>query len=149
MSDNGPQFTSKEFSSYLIDNHIVHRLSAQYHPATNGLAESMVKIVKQWLSNQGRGTKFGVSLSEFLRTYRNVPHTGTNRTPAEIMFGRALRTHISMVLPNMGERMKVKLLPSQSTPARAFKEGDGVWVRDFRPNAPSGPLELCRHLWEP
>ena len=137
VSDNGPQFTSEDFSTYLLGNHIVHQLSAPYHPATNGLAESMVKIVKQWLSKQEKGTKFGVSLSEFLRTYRNVPHTGTNRTPAEIIFGRALRTHISMVLPNMGERMKEKLHPPQGTPVRTFKEGDGVWVRDFCPSAPS------------
>ena len=96
-----------------------------------------MKIVKQWLSKQEKGTKFRVSLSEFLRTYQNVPHTGTNRTPAEIIFGRALRTHISMVLPNMGERMKEKLHPPQGTPVRTFKEGVGVWVRDFRPSAPS------------
>ena len=137
VSDNGPQFTSEDFSTYLLGNHIVHRPSAPYHPATNGLAESMVKIVKQWLSKQEKGTKFGVSMSEFLRTYRNVPHTGTNQTPAEIIIGRAPRTHISMVLPNMGERMKEKLHPPQGTPVRAFKEGDGVWVRDFRPSTPS------------
>lgn len=137
VSDNGPQFTSEKFSTYLLNNRIVHRSSAPYHLATNGLAESMVKIVKQWLAKQEKGAKFGVSLSEFLQTYRNVPHTGTNRPPAEIIFGRTLHTRISIVLPNMGERMKEKLHPAQCTPVRASKEGDDVWVRDFRPNAPS------------
>ena len=150
VSENGPQFTSEDFSTYLLGNHIVHRLSAPYHPATNGLAESMVKIVKQWLSKQEKGTKFGVSLSEFLRTYRNVPHTGTNRTPAEIIFGRALRTHISMVLPNMGERMKEKLHPPQvHLFVHLRKEmvcGLGTFVQALQV---SGLLELYRHLWEP
>ena len=53
----------------------------------------MVKNVKQWLKTQGR-----VTLAAFLRTYRNVPHTSTGRTPAEIIFGRIPHTHLSMVV---------------------------------------------------
>ena len=60
----------------------------------------MVKNVKQWLDKQRRGESFTSMLSDFLRTYRNVPHTTTGRSQAELMFGRALCTHISMVLPN-------------------------------------------------
>ncbi|KAL5479489.1 hypothetical protein EMCRGX_G023016, partial [Ephydatia muelleri] len=101
VSDNGPQFSSAEFAAFLTSHHILHRTSAPYHPATNGLAENMVKNVKQWLDKQAKGFRFSRALSEFLRTYRNVPHTVTKRTPAEIIFGRALRTHLSMVLPNM------------------------------------------------
>ena len=37
VTDNGPQFTAKEFSDFLKTNYIVHRTSAPYHPATNGL----------------------------------------------------------------------------------------------------------------
>ena len=62
---------------------------------TYGLAENMVKNVKQWLDKQAKGFKFSRTISEFLRTYRNVPHTVTKQTPAEIIFGRALRTHWS------------------------------------------------------
>lgn len=58
VSDNGPQ---KELG-------IRHSRSVPYHPATNGLAENMVKNVKQWLSKQS----CGVALYEFLHAYRNA-----------------------------------------------------------------------------
>eukprot|EP00731_Ephydatia_muelleri_P032647 Em0024g191a len=137
VSDNGPQFTSKEFSEYLAHNRVLHRRSAPYHPSTNGLAENMVKNVKQWLSKQNWDVRVGVSLSEFLRTYRNVPHSTTGRSPAQIVFGRALRTRLSFVLPCMSERVREQLQPQEGLPVpRLFIPGARVWIRDFRPNAP-------------
>eukprot|EP00731_Ephydatia_muelleri_P009464 Em0005g50a len=135
VSDNGPQFSSAEFKAFLAKNNIVHRTSAPYHPATNGLAENMVKNVKQWLSKQTKRFKFSMVLSDFLRTYRNVPHTVTKRTPAHVIFGRAPRTHLSMVLPNMSERVRQKSNPLRMDKLRTFAIGDRVWVRDFRPSA--------------
>ena len=135
VSDNGPQFSSAEFKAFLAKNNIVHRTSAPYHPATNGYAENMVKNVKQWLSKQTKRFKFSMVLSDFLRTYRNVPHTVTKRTPAQVIFGRAPRTHLSMVLPNMSERVRQKSNPLRMDKLRTFAIGDRVWVRDFRPSA--------------
>ena len=101
VSDNGPQFTAVEFENFLKRNRISHRKSPPYHPATNGLAENMVKNVKQWLKKkQGRVTNINSALAAFLRTYRNVPHTSTGKTPAEIIFGRIPRTDLSMVVPS-------------------------------------------------
>ena len=136
VSDNGPQFTSEEFGSFLHSHNIVHHKSPPYHPATNGLAENMVKNVKQWLKKQGKGTNVSCAVSDFLRTYRNVPHTSTNRTPAEIIFRREPRTHLSMVVPSMTERLKEDLEPQDGfKPPRSFSEGDTVWVRDHRPTS--------------
>ena len=42
VSDNGPQFVSEEFQSFLKDNHVKHLRSAPYHPFSNGLAEHFV-----------------------------------------------------------------------------------------------------------
>ena len=86
VSDNGPQLTADHLESYLLNHHVLHHRSAPYHPATNGLAENMVKNVKQWLDKQGGGSSFTSMLSDFLRTYRNVPHTTTGRSPAELIF---------------------------------------------------------------
>ena len=91
VSDNGPQFTAMEFENFLKRNRISHRRSPPYHPATNGLAENVVKNVKQWLKKQGRVTNINSILAAFLRTYWNVPHTSTGKTPAEIVFSGVLR----------------------------------------------------------
>lgn len=77
-----------------------------------------------------------IILVNFLCTYRNVPHTVTSRSPAEIIFGRAPHTRLSMVLPNTAERLKSYLLPLENFQSICkFQTGDLVWVRDYRPNA--------------
>ena len=87
VSDNGPQFIAHELQEYFAAHHILHHRSAPYHPATNGLAEGMVKNVKQWLRKEVPCHSFNSSLANFLRTYRNVPHTATWCSPAEMIFG--------------------------------------------------------------
>ena len=95
----------------------------------------MVKNVKQWLRKQV-SCSFTSSLANFLRTYRNVPHTSTGHSPAELIFGRMPRTHLSMLLPSTAERVKAGLQPSENLlPPCQFKKGEDVWVRDYRPNA--------------
>ncbi|XP_056144368.1 uncharacterized protein K02A2.6-like [Lampris incognitus] len=46
VSDNGPQFCSEEFATFLKANGVKHIRSAPYHPATNGLAERFVQTFK-------------------------------------------------------------------------------------------------------
>ena len=114
VSDNGPQFISHELQEYLTAHRILHHRSAPYHPATNGLAEGMVKNVKQWLRKQVSCSSFTSSLANFLHAYRNVPHTSTGHSPAELIFGRMPRTHLSMLLPSTAERVKAGLQPSEN-----------------------------------
>ena len=47
VSDNGPQFTSEEFTSFMKRNGIKHIHSAPYHPSTNGTAERFVQTFKK------------------------------------------------------------------------------------------------------
>ena len=139
VSDNGPQFTSAEFADFLLQNNIVHYKSPPYHPSTNGLAENMVKNVKHHFKKH-KPTNMSLCLSDFLRTYRNTPHTITNKAPAHLILSQAPRTHLSMVLPSVYQRVKSQLQPTpeQTTVSvRKFQVGDAVLVRDLRPLAPS------------
>ena len=56
VTDNGPCFMSEEFETFLVNNSIKHIISSSYHPATNGLAERAVQIVKKGLKNEMAGT---------------------------------------------------------------------------------------------
>ena len=46
VSDNGSQFSSDEFATYMKRNGIKHFKSAPYHPATTGLAERFIQTFK-------------------------------------------------------------------------------------------------------
>ena len=56
VSDNGPCFTSLEFAEFTRKNGIKHKLVSPYHQASNGQAESLVKIVKIELRRMSGGT---------------------------------------------------------------------------------------------
>ena len=55
LSDNGTAFTSDEFKEFVRKNGIRHRTSAPYHPATNGLTERAVQVVKTGLRKNTEG----------------------------------------------------------------------------------------------
>ena len=46
ISDNGPQFTSEEFQTFMKQNGIKHIRCAPYHPSSNGAAEQFVQTFK-------------------------------------------------------------------------------------------------------
>ena len=134
VSDNGPQFTSSAFQNFLSENHIIHHKSPPYHPATNSLAENMVKSVKAHLKKHN--TDIYRSIPDFLMTYRNIPHTTTGVAPAHLILAQAPRTHLSMTSPSLYQRIKPQLQPTPeqtNEKVRKFQLGDKVLVRDFRP----------------
>ena len=52
FSDNGPQFSSKEFREFVNEYQFKHTTSSPKYPQSNGLIESNVKIVKNILKSQ-------------------------------------------------------------------------------------------------
>ena len=47
VSDNGPQFTSEEFTSFMKRNGIKHIRRAPYNPSTNGTAEHFLQTLRR------------------------------------------------------------------------------------------------------
>ena len=136
VTDNGTQFVSEEFEKFLKNNGIRHISSAPYHPATNGLAKRAVQIFKAGIRKITDGSTSDC-IARILLNYRRTPQTTTGSSPAELMFGRNLRTRLDLLLPNLSARVE----QSQSRQKqghdvhardRAFTVGSKVFVRDFR-----------------
>ena len=53
VTDNSTGFVSSEFEEFLRADGVKHTTSAPYHPASNGLAERAIQIVKKGLKKLG------------------------------------------------------------------------------------------------
>lgn len=136
VSDNGPQFCSKEFEEFCTQNGILHRTSAVCKPATNGQAERVVQILKSAL-RQARLSKQDddVVISRYLLVYRNTPHSTTGVSPAMLLMGRRLRTRLDLMLPSFQKRVNSSqdkmVKQSKSHGLCELELGDNVLVRNF------------------
>ena len=135
VSDNGTQFTSAEFQSYLQGIGTRHVRTAPYHPSSNGLAERFVQTLKSALRKASHGTSPS-ELPDFLLAYRNTPHATTGEAPAMLLVGRRLRTRLDLVRPSIEEKVARRQFQQSrhrgSRSEAVFSEGDEVRVRNFR-----------------
>lgn len=101
VSDNGPQFTSCEFAKFLKMNGVVHKLSASYHPATNGQAERFIQTMKLKLKaiDCDRSQIHG-ELCSILMSYRKMIHPATGLSPSMMVYGRQIRSRIDLMIPS-------------------------------------------------
>lgn len=142
VSDNGTQFTSSEFKMFCASNGISHVTSPAYHPASNGQAESSVKVVKKGIKSciLSNSNVKGINnkLLKYLFDYRNSVHSSTGCSPAQLVFGQKLRSRLDLIKPNSPLPASVTLtrnvdkkqcLQSKGSDEKAtkyFKAGDYV-----------------------
>ena len=135
VSDNGSNFVSSEFKSFLQKNGIKHITSAPYHPSTNGLVERAVQTFKQGMKKQGDGS-VDTKLARFLLSYRITPQSTTGESPAQLRWGRSLRSHLDLLRPDVATRVHLaqsrqKKQHDQHSRTRGVKLGDAVSVRNY------------------
>ncbi|XP_057695377.1 uncharacterized protein K02A2.6-like [Corythoichthys intestinalis] len=148
VSDNGPQFVSKEMVEFLQANGVQHIKSAPYHLATNGLAERFVQTLKHALkASQGQST-LHQRLHEFLLKYRTSVHATTKVSPASLMFSREIRTGMDLLKPptlseivQMDQQKQVKYRDLHSK-NRVFAPGDSVMARSYQSKEKWAPATI-------
>ena len=95
VTDNGPQFTSTEFSTYLSSSGIVHRKVTPYWPQANSEVERFNRTVEKAIRAANvEGKNWKEELDVFLLNYRSTPHCTTGQPPAVLLFGRNIRNKI-------------------------------------------------------
>ena len=143
VSDNGPQFTSTEFSEFTKSNGIKHTRSSPYHPATNGEAERFVRTFKEAMkTGRGDGLPLAHQLDNFLLSYRTTPHSTTGTPPCQLLVGRSLRTRWDLLRPDVGrtvQQHQSKQIEQNERRARlrSFDVGESVMVKNFSSPGPS------------
>ena len=89
MSDNGPPFNGKEFSSYLTGLGIRHTTSSPHYPRSNGFIERQIQTVKRLIE---KANSSGRSHQEALTSLRAQPLGDGLPSPSKILHGRSLVT---------------------------------------------------------
>ena len=126
---------SDEFETLLKKNGIKHVKTPPYHPASNGLVERAVQTFKSGMKKLTEGS-VETKVSRFLFKYRLTPQSNTGVSPAELMFGRKLRSPLDNIRPSL-ERKVYRYQERQKTTHdsharwREFQIGDTVYVRNY------------------
>ena len=89
MSDNGPPFNGKDFSSFLTGLGIRHTTSSPNYPQSNGFIERQIQSVKRLME---KAISTGRSFQEALTSLRAQLLGDGLPLPAEILHGRSLVT---------------------------------------------------------
>ena len=87
VSDNAPQYVSRDFESFVEVCDVEHITSSQRYPQFNGYVEKAVQIIKRLLS---KCTDSGDDFYEALLMLRNTPRDNIG-SPCECLFGRKTR----------------------------------------------------------
>uniref|UniRef100_A0A7E4ZQH4 Integrase catalytic domain-containing protein n=1 Tax=Panagrellus redivivus TaxID=6233 RepID=A0A7E4ZQH4_PANRE len=102
-----------------------------HYPQSNGQAERFVDTVKRAIAKRAAGPNFDLSeaLDDFLLAYRSTPSVWTpgKVSPAEVMFGRKIRTKLDMMRPE--DNVEKAEVVKDNISGRIFQENDHVFTR--------------------
>ena len=98
-TDNARNLTSPEFEDFCDARQIRHLTVTPLWPQANGIVERQNRtLLKAIRAAVVEHQDWEESLQSFLLAYRSTPHPSTGRSPAELMYGRQLRTKLPDVL---------------------------------------------------
>uniref|UniRef100_A0A1I8BC51 RNA-directed DNA polymerase n=1 Tax=Meloidogyne hapla TaxID=6305 RepID=A0A1I8BC51_MELHA len=136
VSDNGPQFISFEFETFLKENGVNHIKSPPYHPQSNGLCERFVRTFKTSISKVIDSNNLQRIILEFLNEYRASPHPSLDGdSPSYLFLGRQIKSKIDILKFAPKENFKHEsgeTVDERVTRKRKlFSVGDLVWARNY------------------
>ena len=132
VTDNGPQFTSRDFLQFSKEWDFHHRTSSPRHSQSNGKAESAVKEAKKILMKCKKASSDAFLA---LLDHRNTPSTGIQISPARRLLNRRtislLPMSAGLLKPSIADEdaTRAKLRLRQQQQARYYDRG----ARDLDP----------------
>ena len=141
VTDNGPQFVSRDFLTFSKEWDFDHRTSSPRHSQSNGKAESAVKEAKKILV---KCKKAGSDAFLALLDHRNTPPTGIQISPAQRLLNRRTRSLLPMsaglLRPSVADEdmTRTKLRLRQQQQAHYYNRG----ARDLDPLEKGDPVRV-------
>ena len=138
VSDNGPQLVSEVFERVVARWGVKHLLSPPYHPASNGLAERAVGIVKGRLKKMNASAgpiSLKVTLQYICKVHGLTPNDSTGRCPFELIKEGptpSLFPQLTKSLQKTSELTAVRQSLKGAGKRRLFWKGQSVIVYDFK-----------------
>lgn len=124
VSDNGPQFTSEEFSRFATDWEFMHTTSSPYHSQSNGKAESAVKVAKTLFKKAQRADQ---DPWKSLLDWRNTPTEGMDSSPVQRLMSRRTRTQLpisaQLLKPKVTEGVSDKIKQRRQKAKQRYDQG--------------------------
>lgn len=147
-SDGGPQYTSQEFKHFAKEYCFRHVTSSPHFPQSNGAAERAVQVAKGILKQQDPYLA--------LMMYRSTPHSATGVSPAQLLFGRRIRTPLpalpQQLCPSWPDDNLVRSKDAVAKEKSAFFFNRRHGVRPLTPLTPGQDVQF-RHdkslVWTP
>ncbi|CAJ2650330.1 unnamed protein product [Trifolium pratense] len=89
VTDNGTQFTDKDFQAFLVALGTKQHFTSVEHPQTNGQAEAANRVILRGLRRRldQNKKKWVEELDNVLWAYRTTPHSTTGETPFRMVYG--------------------------------------------------------------
>ena len=131
VTDNGPQFVSRDFLKFSKEWDFEDRTSSPHHNQSNGKAESAVKQAKKIMLKCG---KTGSDAFLALLDHRNTPPANMQISPAKRLFSRRTRSDCRIIKAICSDEdvTHTKLHRRQQQEAKYYNKG----ARDLQPLEP-------------
>ena len=135
VTDNGSQFTSREFMKFMTNNGIKHIKTSPYHPSSNGVVERLVQSFKKAMKASYRENK--TVDDRLAEAYRVTPHATTKVAPCELLLKCHIRTRLELLKPSV-EHTVTNNQDKQTTKQdyekqmRLFRPGQRVMIQNYR-----------------
>ncbi|PIK56956.1 hypothetical protein BSL78_06157 [Apostichopus japonicus] len=102
-TDNGPPMNSEDFAKFANYLGFTHRKCTPLWPRANGEAERFIStLIKSIRASVKQKKTWKQELCKFLRQYRATPHSTTNVSPFELLYGRKM----SIMLPDAKRELR-------------------------------------------
>ena len=129
-TDNATNLVSEEFEAFLTENGISHSNTTPLWPQANGEVErqnmTLLKILKIAHAEEKNMKR---ELYKFLLAYNSTPHQTTGIAPAELLFGRKIRTKMPE-LSKLDHKEISDHYSFQHKPVPEYKQDESVRDRD-------------------